>query len=292
MKTEKIDKRLLVLALVSGIFFAFSLIFSEKTSKSPRAEKSALLNPKYAEEISTIGIVEKNSRLELFESANFWYASKDGKIALADKKLCENFIEKMSGVRKLYEVSKNAKDFKNLGVSGDESSRTVEFSVKGENLPFLFFGIDDALTSRIAVRSDISEVAYECMNDFSQFLTSSLEYWCAGEIFGEIESPQVAKFVFGEKTVSLNSSDKDFGHLSHFLLTLRHGSLFENPPESAEKVAEIELHGGNGRISIASIFSSGGEYFVRKTSFPAILENSAFEISEWTFNKIKEEFGI
>lgn len=300
-RTKRLNRILFVLALLSVALFVFSLFFSKSERTAPKPSSSALLNPNNVEKIDSIKISVRGTEVLLSKSDDFWHIRSENSKSnsLVDTKLVSALISNASRIREIYKISSDKNDFSALGLSGGSA---ISFLSGGEPLSAVIFGISDALSGRIAFRTFDGTESYETEDDFSQFLTVDADYWIAGEFFYEIasanSSAETIKLVCPEKNIDfkINSSDSRFPDISHSVMSLRHGKVCDLKKDGARKIAEIEVHSGNGEISVAEIWESKASaepesLFVTKKSTVKIGDDSAYELSEFTFNRIIEIFG-
>ena len=334
---KKLDKLLTKILIFSIILFTFSIIFSKKEKSSPKPVESALLNPKYKNEVSEIEIQipSQNGAITLKKQGDFWLLVKnEGKgtaeiRTFADKKLVTSFIEKTSEIRRLYQVSDRESDFEGLETS-DNTGITANFSGNNSKMyTKLHFGSTNSITNRTFVRSEGSKITYETENDLSQFLTTDTNYWSEGEILpGDIlKRTKLVEMSFEEKSVksTLDEKSENFVSKSGTLLSLRHGSIKseedflsimqgQNPNPAAilnaqdgsgRKIRieffeyEEENHSDSEREAASKDFSKS--YLYKKSVIPSpaetqenafayYSENAFYEISAWTYDKIRAQF--
>lgn len=333
---KKIDRLLLKLLAASAILFLFSLVFSNKGKSAQKSVESVILNQKYKNEVAEIEITEKgeagSESITLAQHGDFWLLTKKDEstnsefCTLADKKIINSLIENAIKIRKMYTISDSAADYDSLGL-GEKNATTLTF-LKNDGTLFtkVHFGHADSLKNRIFIRSERSKTAYECENDFQQYLTTETNYWSEGEILSEIKNPvqitlethatrkaDEGSEVSAQKTLVLDEKSDNFTSKAHALLSLRHGTILsEEVTTNAIKIAELTAQDGNGRITRIAFFektenASDGEaeqsYFYTKavtpseidsaeTRFAFYSEHAAYEISAWTFARIKSAFGL
>lgn len=315
MQIKKLNKVLFIIAVISSIFFVLSFFFSKTKASAPKVTKTAFLNPKYEEAVTSITIGTKNAWLVLDKNNKingFWFAHNEffdesgnlisvSKTTLADSKLVKTLLSNSSKIRNIRKISDKKSDFEKLELSPSNSTWIV-FSDAEKSLSKIFFGISDSLSktrtfctnppkNRIFPKEN-SVSAYETEDNLSQFLTTDIDYWADGEIFSEIESPETIKFSYPEKNIdfSMNSSSPDFASISHSILSLRHGKVQDF--SKSEKIAELRVYDGSSKITTIEFFKADSVYFLKKTHISEYYEPfyDSFEISEWTFNRIVENF--
>ncbi|MBQ4377747.1 MAG: DUF4340 domain-containing protein [Treponema sp.] len=314
MKT--FEKKLLKIFLASVLIFILSVIFSKNQKNAQRPVETALLNPGFSSDVSSVLITKKSvsgvSEVRIEKQGDFWLLSEnDGICSFADSKIVNSLIENAAKLRKIYKISGEYKDFVRLGVDDDGGS-LITFSEKnGKTFSKIYFGLENQLKNRIYFRVDTGKTAYETENDFSQYLTVDLNYWAEPEIFPEIKNPVAISFS-GENNYSLDEKSRGFASVSHTLLSLRHGKIcgnFEDFPELKNPASSLTVQDGEGRISKIEFFekieknsTADGEieksYFYKKSILAAEIDaqenifafysqNAVYEISLWTFERIK-----
>ena len=320
---KKIDRLLLKLLAASAILFLFSLVFSNKGKSAQKSVESAILNQKYKNEVAEIEITGSEN-ITLAQHGDFWLLTKKDEstnsefCTLADKKIINSLIENAIKIRKMYTISDRTADYDSLGL-GEKNATTLTF-LKNDGTLFtkVYFGHADSLKNRIFIRSERSKTAYECENDFQQYLTTKTNYWSEGEILPEVKNPvqitlethatrkaDEGSEVSAQKTLVLDEKSDNFTSKAHALLSLRHGTIL------SEEV-ELTAQDGNGRIAQITFFekteNAFGEeaeqsYFYTKSVTPSEIdsaetrfafysERAAYEISAWTFSRIKSAFGL
>ena len=266
----KLNKLLFKILLASILLFAFSLVFSRKGKSEPKSLESALLNPKYKNEVAQIDIQipSQNGAITLKKQGDFWLLVKnagEGKTEIttfADKKLVTSLIEKACEIRKLYQISDKESDFDQLKTSENTAS-TVSFIGNNDKMyTKLHFGSTNPLTNRTFVRSQDSKITFETENDLSDFLNSDTNYWSEGEILAGLLDERAnlveisfKKQDFSKKSVNrgskLDEKSPDFNAKSNTLVSLRHGSIQSMGDDHSLKTLSpdsiLTAQSGNGR---------------------------------------------
>lgn len=280
MKQKKINAFLTFTAVFSFLLFLFSFFKVNKTEN--KAIKSALVNPSYSERIKTLIIQNPQELLTLRKQENYWTCEKSGIYTFADTKTIENFTAYLTKIRNMYKIS-DSKDAKiDLKLTEDSAVIITIIDENSKILSKLYFGNEDALTSRIPVTTEKGKICYETQDDFSPYLKTDLNFWAVPEIFFAIKNPS-----------NLNLSASDL----HTFQSLRHGKVFESTslPVNAQFVKSITLYGqydSSQRIDFYEYTArkkEGKNYLYTLTVEPQSFYNNAiFELSSWTYDKIKE----
>ena len=314
----KQNKLLFKVLLASILIFALSLAFSKKERSVQKSIESAILNPSHKSEVSLIEIgTGESDAITLKKQGDFWLLSTEGEkrqtiCTIADSKIINSLIENAAKIRKLYAISENFSDYERLGLT-ENLSTSISFLKNNSSLyTKVHFGYSDSLKNRIFLRSESSKAAYECENDFQQYLTTQTNYWSEGEIFPEIKNPvkitlkiNEGSEVSPEKTLTLDEKSPNFDQKTGSLLSLRHGNISEPKDNSHEETGKsgksraiLTIQDGNGRIARLTFYAlQDGSYFYTKnvtpseidsqeTRFALYSENATYEISEWTYKRI------
>lgn len=175
---------ILILIFVTAVFV--------KSGKEKNAYiKTVLLNPKYENSISQITIdVPGSEKLFLKKTGNIWYGEQysgtdeSEKILWpADKNTVENLIKNSIKIKKLYKKTDLIKNHKKLNLT-EESARKINFySNDGQLLSEIYFGKENSLTSRIALRSSAKKDVYETEDDYSFYLNTQSYLYADPYIF-------------------------------------------------------------------------------------------------------------
>ena len=269
-----------------------------------------------------------NDKIRLKKQGDFWLLFKtddDGKseiCSFADKKIINALLENASKIRKIYKIGdiKNNDSFIINNISHKNEKFSIAFYQNDSRLyTKVQFRDENSLKNRINFRSEGSKIIYECENDFHQFLNTGTNYWSEGEIFPEIENPVEIKFlknerseVSGRKIFVLGEKSENFSSKSRMILSLRHGKISNCKGEIFNSFAKLTIQDGSGRIANIEFFeksmqnektieSPEFEFFYKKNIIPSEIdsqenafafysENAIYEISAWTYEKIKSLF--
>lgn len=224
MKTKKLNKILSVAFVFSALFFALTFFVSNAGAAKQKSSESALLNPKYKEQISSFLIKKNGEEISIEKQGSFYLVKKDKTIGFADSKTAGTLIENFCKIRRIYRISfNNSKDVeknrqmqidktsvlcddvqKSVQLNGklnadsaenqtdlenieDDAARIVFFDLNGNSISDVEFYSQNCLLGRIEFLS--AEKRYETEDDFSQFLTTDFNYWADGNLFPEVKNP-------------------------------------------------------------------------------------------------------
>lgn len=330
MKNKDLNKLLFVVFCFSILIFILTFFFSNDSFSRQKSVDSALLNPKYKNDVSLILIQDEandsENEISIKKADEIFFVEQGGKTDFADQKIIELLLGNFTKIRKLYKINSNGyKDvkknaqgnrtnindsLKNNTVCEGFSSRksTVSFyDSKNSLLSQISFFSQNQLLNRITIFS--SSVFYEIEDDISQFLTQNFNYWADGSLFPEIKNPVKMTYSLQKtensfsKQVSFSDGDAAFSALKSEILTLRHGNAIDIQFDFSSFYSSLRIEDGSGLVSVLSFqqmpdgnFICSKKIFSSESnqknlkSFQSI--NSVYEISSWTLKKIESTFGI
>lgn len=276
MSVKKINTILCFTAVFSFLLFLISVFQVNKNEQ--KSVKSALINPSYRENIGTLLIQTPQEIITLRYVEDFWIVEKQGTNTFADKKIVDELIKNLTKLRNLYKISDKYEARIDLNLTEEGSKIVTALDTRGRAVAKLYFGLEDSLTSRLAVASQNAKLSYETEDDFSTFLTTDLDFWTEKEIFFAIKNPS-------NLNISSSSLEK--------LLSLRHGKvrLSTERPEKASFIRSISLLGQYESSERVDIFvkeeKDRVQYFYTHKILPQVIEdNAVYEISSWTYESL------
>lgn len=313
-----LNKKLSVIALILFLLCAFSYLPFVRQKSAPKAFQSALLNPSHKDEVTEIVIEKKGDGTDAADftdgsdgmnGANsgrkivlqkafgdaqkaFWTASDGLTTVRADKKVVENLLTNIIKIRKMYEISDN-----NMNVSFLSTSRTTLIFQNDSKMytKLSFFGTN-SLTNRLMLSTESKPSLYETEDDISQFLQPTVRYWAKPELVQTIDEP--VSFSFQEKGRSPVTIDHqysaDFAEISHDVMALRHGAVLPvQSPAATERTAVLHIIAPDGAQESVSFYQQSDGYLCTYDCNPhssADTVSFSFEISGWTYNRLKAIF--
>ena len=313
------NKLLFKILLASILIFALSLAFSKKERSAHKSIESAILNPSYKNEVNLIEIeTREGSSITLKRHGDFWLLSntfENGNeiCTIADSKIISSLLENAGKIRNIYRISDKESDYNSLGL-GKNTETCITISQNNIKMyTKVHFGHSDSFTNRIYFRSEASNIVYETQNDFHQYLTSEPNYWSEGTITPEITNPVQFSLKTNEEFIQESSNTKaldekspEFTSKSNTLLSLRHGQIWpESTINSANIISTLSIQDGSGRLAEVKFFKmqigDNESYFYKKSIqaspvdsqeniFAFYSENAVYEISAWTYERIKSIF--
>jgi hypothetical protein len=282
--------------------FLFLLSFLNFNSERRTVLKTALINPKYRNEITEIQL-SKNQDLVVLEKKNdFWFIknpSQNNFSAPAEAETVEKLINELIKVRKMYKISDQIPKNNRFGFE-KESQFYIKCSYSAGFSEFYFGNTDFSEVFRYLMTGKNTKV-YQLDSSLEPYLTALQSFWTEKTII----SKKIIK-IDSEKdiqTVTVNgrkfsSSDSSFASYVQSLLELRHGGLLFTDKKTAETIlsgkyeAEIFLEFGNKtsvslkayKLPVESGFIEN-EYALF-VSYDNQKVKSLFKISAWTLLKL------
>lgn len=295
---KKTDKILCITAAVLSVLYALSFVKSCSTGKRDSI-KTALVNPKYSNTISTIELVSANEYIVLSKKntsfGDFWtISSPNSNFSIpADSKKVQKLIENLTTIRNMYKLSDSLEKNNSFGLT-DNNTFCISYNFD-DGMRSIFFGNQDFSQTSRYLMTDKNTTVYEIDDSMDLFLSASVQNWSdplivSTEIFGATDESDVQRtsVAVAGKVLKISDCQK--------FLQLRHGGLASSALiESASKTADtiITLELGNKTAVQISIYQTASESeFLVKTEYLNSSSSSVYtsysKISLWTYNKIKE----
>ncbi len=276
------------LALLLVMFIALLPFIRQKSA--PDMQETAMLNPKYASQVHSIKFSLQDDSLDLFHKHTLTLINADGMwvggdslnddvVWPADSTCVNNFISLASTVTTMYKRSDRVTSWKDFGLEDDEAL-CVTFLGEGDTiLSELYFGREDTLTQRIAMRTSARGTVWDTPSDISTYLTLNTSFWAD-------------PYIFPLMVTGLSSSEA--------ASSLRRGLLQQSLCEGeSDFVLQRDFSGGT-ELVLSFYKQTDGSYLVNAVcrAGPAasayqkkILETVrySYSISAWTYQRILEE---
>ncbi len=302
----RFQRRLAVTSCLTALCALISLIPFGNRGKALHSYETALLNPSYKDSVGQIDIIHQGTTVSLKKDAgNIWTLSDSENLVLADPVLVENLISSACRIEKVYEIARSQKHWESAGLTED-NQWIVSFLDRYSPRVYtkVYFGQATDLTNRRYFRTDRSQSVYEIQDSFASFLNNTLAFWAQGELLSLAEQPVSYVMKEGNKFKKITDGRPDFPQISHNLKAIRHGLLAQTP--GYESKASLTCEDESGRFVILTFYEdirpqNAGAYLVNTTILPSYKDNSetqeflkslsfTYEMSEWTFEKIRKEF--
>lgn len=310
MTQKKLIILLTILCFSLLFLYVVSFIF-DKTS--PEKVTSALVNPKYAEEIKKFSVESTDGSLEFFLFQDVWFGVKENMVFPLFQGVATELIENLTKIREMYVITKKAskEDLKNFSLDENNSVKIKCETLQGESIATVYFGSHNFSGDKIYVRGKTSTV-YEIQDEFFSWLSVSPRQWADMELIpkslvGNIDSKDIQRIsvsFYNESKVSYPSS-VGYEDFSNTILSLRAGNIFSKKEIILDnQIGSIELDLGTGGKIILSFYQNNQEnsvYYVDFQGVTGVAEKEKtellnkgdyiLEISAWTFNRIIELFN-
>ena len=313
-KKIPLNAYLIFACILLVILYSFS-VFKKPEAEQRKALSTALVNPKYRDDISRISIFNGGKSLTLDKSLGYWQLLDDEneyiKLA-ADSSLVNKMLEELTSVIDVYKVSdKGGKVLKDFGLeSAGQEAFIFDFYCAEEKAGEILFGKNDFSQTNRYVKSASSSTVYETKDFIQNYLSTSIQFWSepfiiSQNVCGAIKASDIQRVIINNKVYT--PSSKDFSSYTSKLLELRHGGFYQTAagssaagqladgPSAAGQIADgdvvekIQLELGNKNQIDLYVYKTEveSEYFCK------IIYNRKdffyFNISAWTLGKLKYE---
>ena len=286
----------ILIGLAAFLTFSYFLSFTKSCSSQDKREKirTALVNQKYRESISSFELVDAGASLTINKRGNFWaIRDKEGKAIIpASSERLDSLTENLITVRNLYKISDKIGQNSTFGLTNGTEFH-LRYYTENTFHELVFGNQDFSLSSRYLMTEKSTQV-YEIDSSLDSYLSTSIQNWAEPFII----SQQVLGKINPEDIQRAQVIDYESNHLSSIsdlqkLLDLRHGGIPDDQ-ELSSLLSLITLELGNKNEIELEIYESSKEnefivltnYKTQKEAQPVFTSKS--KISSWTYNKIKE----
>ena len=300
-KKIPLNAYLTVICILLAALYSFSFFFKPTVDKR-KSVKTALLNPKYKNEISQIHIHDSSSQLFLQKNKDVWEIAdfENPFVKLpADSKRINKMIDDFSQVIGAVQVSVKVDKSDSLTAQNfgfDDSAVEIDFFAGGESAGEIVFGKNDFTQTKRYIKTHSLNLAYEIEDFASIYLTTSIQSWSESglisqQVLGNIKADDIQRIIADGTTFT--NSDSLYKEYVSKLLELRHGGINLNEQFNTENsVYKIKLELGNKNNIDIFVYKASREgnylvqlnYFNFKTNVLSVYYES---ISEWTFSRLK-----
>ena len=300
----KIKTRYLIIT-ASVLFIIYLLSFTNLfKSSNKKAFNTALLNPKYKNEVTSIELSQGNEQIFLKKISDFWVVKTEEKgfSAPADNKRIENFLEQLSSIINMYKISDKLSKNNALGFEKSDSFY-IKCAYKDTYSEFIFGAQDFSQNFRYFMTGKTTAV-FQTANQFEPFLTASERYWTEAELISKtitknISSSDIQRITINDfqNTKILTPDSKDFKNYASELLELRHGGIFKLEEFADDSITEpinisilrIKLELGNKDEIILEVYKGQEENCRLSVYYPKIKYEADLKISPWTLSKLYQK---
>ncbi len=275
----------ILIGLTAFLVITYFLSFTKSCSSSDKREKvkTALVNQKYKDSISSFEFQDASGSLTIVNQGSFWaICDNNGKTIIpASSERLENLIENLTTIRNLYKISDKIGQNSTFGLTNGTEFH-LRYYTENSFHELVFGNQDFSLSSRYMMTEKNTQV-YEIDSSLDSYLSTSIQNWAEPFI--------ISQLVLGK----IKAEDIQRSPVSdvHKLLDLRHGGIPEEQ-ELSSALTELTLELGNKNEIELQIYQSSKEneyivvteYMTQKGAKPVF--TSKAKISSWTYNKIKE----
>jgi hypothetical protein len=301
--------RLLSLGIIAAVLLVLymALLFFGGGQSSPDTVSSALLNEKYAPQVSLVRVrlpaadtgfaptTGDSLFVEVYKQGNVWlFSPEPGIVAPVAASRMKDLLDAVAKVRPLSVFADTPKNREALSLREDQAVQLDFASAAGQVFSSLYFGAEDFTRRNISLRAVDSRQntparLYQTANDFAPWLTTDSKLWgdlhlipeCAGlKTAEDIQTPRFRPLLSYRGTGLLLAAEAETlrqGESLHLLVEGGNGALlilrlFSISPDNSRYAAVPEIRPGPGA-------SNADREAVASLSY-------ALEISRWTFDAI------
>lgn len=293
---NKFNKYLIIGCVVLVILYSFSF-FKKPTVDTRKPIKTALVNPKYKNEINQIFIKNGENSVNLIKNDDFWEISdlKNEFIKLpADSAKINAFLENLTTVIEVYKIADKKDNEKNYDL--DENAFDFSFYVNGELAGEILFGKQDFSQTKRYVTSVSNKKVFEMEDNVENFLSVNVSLWSepfiiSRQVLGSIKKDDIQRIIVNNSEIYTNSS-KNWSEYASKILELRQGGILNKTENLENPIYQLKMELGNKKeISIFVYNSDKEEEFILKNIYFDFSKNKTYEfyslISSWTFSSLK-----
>ena len=291
----KIKSRYLI-STTAVLFITYLLSFTNLfKSSNKKAFKTALLNPKYKNEVTSIELSQGNSQIFLEKISDFWTVktTQNDFSAPADSKRIENLLEQLSNIINVYKISDKITKSNALGFKNSDSFY-IKCNYK-DTFSEYFFGAQDFSKNFRYFMTGKTTAVFQTANQFEAFLTASERYWTEPEIISKtitknISISDIQRIIINDfqNTRILTPESKNFKDYATDLLNLRHGGIYKTEMANIP-VLKITLELGNKDEITIEVYNSSQDNYHVSVRYPKINYQADYIISQWTFLKLYQK---
>lgn len=280
-------KSKILIGLTVFLTISYFLSFTKSCSSSDKREKvkTALVNQKYRNSISSFEFQDASANLTIINKGSFWaICDNEGREILpASSERLEKLIENLTTIRSLYKISDKINQNSTFGLTNGTEFH-LRYYIDSSFHELVFGNQDFSLSSRYMMTEKSTQV-YEIDSSLDSYLSTSIQNWAEPFII----SQQVLGKIKAEDIQRSPVSDVQK------LLDLRHGgAVTSDNQELSQPLNQLTLELGNKNEIELEIYNSTNEneyiiltkYLIQKGTQPVFISKA--KISSWTYNKIKE----
>lgn len=296
-KKISLNAYLSLILAVLVLIYIFSF-FNKPQFESRKAVKTALLNPKYVEEITQIQIDNKDNQLIIMQNSNGLWEIVDFENPLlrlpADSNKINNFLFSLSKVIPVYKLSSKDNQTDNYGLK-DSSVYNFAFISGDQIISNLRFGKNDFTGMNRYVSGIDSSVIYETEDFMSSYLSVNVQNWSepyiiSRQIFGQVKPEDIQRVISNGRIYT--SKDSHYAEYVAKLVELRQGGVVTVSELQENIVYSLRLELGNKNEITINVFNGQIESeFILQVIYDDHSTNVEYYsvISSWTLSRLKYE---
>ncbi|AEE16721.1 DUF4340 domain-containing protein [Treponema brennaborense] len=263
-----------------ALLYAASFFAGTGTKSRPRAVRSALLNPKYADTVAGVTISRAGQTAAVSKrEGDVWIGTADGIAFPVESKTVAELLETVKKIRNMYIISDDYTD--KTGRSdpfqlAEHSAYRLDFTLAdGSVRPSLYFGANDYTGRRIYCRTSQSDTVYETEDDLFPRLKTDAKSWADMRLIpqsltGALEPSAVQRIRItgGASARTLTPKDASFQDTARRILSARAGAIIPDPDSRAglantraaapanvsAEAARITVDAGDGTVVTLAFF--------------------------------------
>lgn len=291
-----------IFLIILLILYILSFV-SEIKRNSPKPVKTALMNKKYEESLSSFNFTSGDTQLYFKKKNGVWFVNTKDIPALyvpADTQKVNSFIKDLTKVISLYKISD-----KKSANSSFQFENPNAITLNYENFSIFFGNYDFSQTYRYLTTSS-SETVYQINTELDKYLTTSILAWSEPYIisrqFINISTDTIQSIEIHDlagKFLKHKPSDDDYKDTVFALMELRNGGVLsdvdeQNLSSDFDRLSlSLKIECGDTSEIFINIYKTDYESeYVIKTEYKSAFDkndNVIYEkISSWTYNRIKE----
>lgn len=291
------EKAAVSVFIISAVLYAFSFTPAVKGRHKEKQIQSALMNPKYENDVSEIIITSGSSSVTLKDNdSGIWIGESGTSTFPAEQETVSNMIQHLIKVRSMYKISDNIRQYHSLGLS-ESDAVTIQYKIKDNMSTKIYFGGQNYENTRRYMRSQSSKISYEIESDIDTYLNVSENFWSDPYIIPRnmISDSDIIMQRVSLGNITLTSGAEKDKPLLEKITQLRHGELCDTV--QGDIVSVLDAYSGDGTHIHADIRKISGEndmVFTYRVENNVTGKNDKIQysavVSSWTYGRLLDYF--
>jgi hypothetical protein len=291
------EKAVTAAFILSAALYAFSFTPAVSGRHKEKQIESALMNPKYENDVSEITITSGSHSVALERNnSGIWIGKSGNRTFPAEQKTVSNMIQRLIKIRSMYKISDNPRQYNDLGLSENDSV-SIEYKINSNMSTIVYFGGQNYEQTRRYMRSQSSKTSYEIESDLDTYLTVSESFWADPYIIPRNmisdNDMKVQRVSLGNST--LTSGEEKNRELLEKITSLRHGELCDTA--QGPVVSMLDAYSGDGthiHADIRNISRENDMVFTYRIENSVTRQNDMIKysavVSSWTYGRLLDYF--